>query len=401
MTQPNSPFQSASPAHPPSWAWMRANLFDSWTNSLLTLVCLGGMLWIGIALLSWIVTEADWAVIGANLRLFLVGRFPVRLLWRLWLVLGITAGLVGLTWGQSVHRVSRFTFLGMGLLAGATIALALAVGGGFSSALWLLAVWGLAGGGLWLGQRFRAKNLRFPLPLLWGLAVLANLWLMGGGWGLRSVSTSLWNGLLLTLLTSVISIALSFPLGVLLALGRQSPLPVVRWLSIVYIELVRGLPLIGILFIAQVMFPLVLPSEVRLDRVLRAIAGLTLFSAAYLAETVRGGLQSIPRGQIEAAQALGLNPLLVNGLVVLPQALRAVIPALVGQFIGLFKDTSLLSLFALVELTGIARSILSQPQFLGRYAEVYLFIGVIYWLFCYGMSVGSHRLEQRLRVGKH
>jgi general L-amino acid transport system permease protein len=131
-----------------------------------------------------------------------------------------------------------------------------------------------------------------------------------------------------------------------------------------------------------------------LDRVVRAIAGLALFNAAYLAENVRGGLQAIPRGQVEAAKALGLNPLLTSGLVVLPQAIRIVIPAIVGQFISLFKDTSLLSLFALVELTGISRSILSQPQFLGRYAEVYLFIGLLYWTFCYTMSLISRKLER-------
>ncbi|MGB7414800.1 MAG: amino acid ABC transporter permease, partial [Thermosynechococcaceae cyanobacterium] len=201
---------------------------------------------------------------------------------------------------------------------------------------------------------------------------------------------------LLTLVMALLSIVLSFPLGVLLALGRRSDLPVIRTLSILYIEVVRGLPLIGVLFMAQVMLPLVLPAKLELDSVARAIAGLTLFSAAYLAENVRGGLQSVPKGQSEAAQALGLNPALILGLIVLPQALRAVVPAIVGQFIGLFKDTSLLSIVGLVELTGIARSILSQPDFLGRYAEVYLVIGLIYFGFCYLMSLASRRLEQQL-----
>ena len=249
----------------------------------------------------------------------------------------------------------------------------------------------------WYKTKAKGKQdqiLNFVFYLL-PVVFLVILWLVGGGLGLQPVETNLWNGLLLTLLMAVVSIFLSFPFGVLLALGRQSDLPVVRWLSIFYIEVIRGLPLIGILFLAQVMLPLVLPDEIRLDRVLRAIAGLTIFSAAYMAENVRGGLQSIPRGQVEAARSLGLNSPLVILLIVLPQALRAVIPALVGQFIGLFKDTSLLSLFALVELTGMARSILAQPQFLGRYAEVYLFIGLIYWLFCYSMSMASRRLEQQ------
>jgi general L-amino acid transport system permease protein len=144
------------------------------------------------------------------------------------------------------------------------------------------------------------------------------------------------------------------------------------------------------------MLPLFLPANLRLDRLIRGIAGLILFSAAYMAENVRGGLQAIPKGQIEAAKALGLNTPLVLILVILPQALRAVIPAIVGQFIGLFKDTSLLSLVGLVELTGMARSILAQPQFLGRYAEVYLFIGLIYGLFCYSMSLAAKNLEKKL-----
>ena len=270
---------------------------------------------------------------------------------------------------------------------------------GMEPNLWLLGIGGLAIANLWVGDWLRThrlgKRISRGLPIFWFLTFFSILWLLSGGWGLKPVSTNLWNGLLLTLLMAGISIVLSFPIGVLLALGRRSDLPVIRTLCVLYIETIRGLPLIGILFMSQVMLPLVLPTQVQLDSVLRAIAGLTLFSAAYLAENVRGGLQSIPKGQIEAAQALGFHSALILSLIVLPQALRAVIPAIVGQFIGLFKDTSLLSIVGLVELTGIARSILSQPQFLGRYAEVYLFIAAIYWLFCYLMSLGSKRLEQQ------
>jgi general L-amino acid transport system permease protein len=262
-----------------------------------------------------------------------------------------------------------------------------------------LAIIVVAVAGVWIGQQLPV-NVGSWLPITWPVSFLIILWLIKGGLGLEDTTTNAWNGLLLTLLTAIISITISFPLGVLLALGRQSALPVVRWFSIFYIEVIRGLPLIGILFLAQVMLPLFLPPEFRqMDRVVRAIAGLVLFSSAYLAENVRGGLQAVPRGQAEAARALGLNPALVVLLIVLPQALKAVIPAIVGQFIGLFKDTSLLALFGLLELTGISRSILAQPQFLGRYAEVYLFIGVIYWVFCYSMSLASRRLEQKLNVG--
>jgi general L-amino acid transport system permease protein len=225
------------------------------------------------------------------------------------------------------------------------------------------------------------------------------LWLIQGGLGLKEVSTNDWGGLMLTLFAASVSIFLSFPLGVLLALGRQSSLPIVRWFCLLYIEIIRGLPLIGILFLGQVMLQFFLPPGTpKLDRVIRAIASLSLFSAAYLAENVRGGLQSIPRGQIEAARSLGLNPPLVIILIILPQALRAVIPAIVGQFIGLFKDTSLLALFGLLELVGISKTILANPSYIGRYAEIYVFIGVIYWIFCYGMSLASRHLEKQLDI---
>ena len=218
----------------------------------------------------------------------------------------------------------------------------------------------------------------------------------GGGLGLPEVGKTLWNGVLLTLMMAIAGIGLSFPLGVLLALGRRSELPVIKIVSTLYIEIVRGLPLIGILFSVQVLLPLILPNYLEIDSVTRAIAGLTLFSAAYLAENVRGGLQALPAGQTEAAKALGLPWIYTLILIVLPQALRAVIPAIVGQFIGLFKDTSLLSLVGLFELTGMARSVLSQPDYIGRYAEVYAFIAIVYWVFCTLMAWGSSKIEARL-----
>ncbi len=328
--------------------WLRKHLFNHWFNSLITIACLNLIYQIGTGLIVWIFSKAQWAAIGANLRLFLVGRYPLDQTWRIGIVLAIIVSLSSLGLAQTQITApktkTRLTYL----------------------------IWSL-------------------LPIAVGLA----LWLIGGGIGLTPVNANLWGGLLLTLLVAFISTGLAFPLSVLLALGRQSKLPVIRWCSTLYIEIVRGLPLIGILFMAQVMLPLVLPGEFRLDRLIRAIAGLVLFNAAYLAENIRGGLQSVPRGQTEAAQALGLNTPLTLGLIVLPQALRTVTPAIVGQFISLFKDTSLLSLFALLELTGMARSVLAQPDFIGRYGEVYLFIGFLYWLFCYTMSVLSRRLETK------
>ncbi len=342
--------------------WLRRNLFNTWYNSVLTVVSLGLLVWLVVTTGTWATQQAQWQVVQANLALFLVGRYPKAQYWRV-SIAALWFGAIVLTsayllWQQRPNSNPLPSTLHSPPVTFITHPLSIAT---------LLTISGL---GIW--------------------------WLLGGGGGLRPVPTNLWNGLLLTIVLSVISIGLAFPLGVLLALGRQSDLPVIRWFSILYIEILRGLPLIGILFMAMVMLQLLFPPNIRLDRVVRAIAGLTLFNAAYLAEAVRGGLQSIPRGQFEAARALGLNPLLITGLIVLPQALRAVIPAIVNQFIALFKDTSLLALFALVELTGISRSILAQPAFIGRYAEVYLFIGVIYWLICYGMSQISQRLEQQL-----
>jgi general L-amino acid transport system permease protein len=377
--------------------WLRKNLFNTWYNGILTVVFLF-LLFQGLkTLILWLVTRAQWTVVQTNLRLFFVGLYPQDLYWRVWLSMGIIAAMAGLSWGFSQKNSrpwSRPILFTLAVVIAAIVFLPV----GLTPRLWLLAIIVVAAASVWAGRQL-PPQVGSWLPVAWPVSFLIILWFIKGGLGLEVTSTSVWNGLLLTLLTAVISILLSFPIGVLLALGRQSNLPVVRWFSTLYIEIIRGLPLIGILFLAQVMIPLFLPPEFRqMDRVVRAIAGLVLFSSAYLAENVRGGLQAVPRGQAEAARALGLNPALVVLLVVLPQALKAVIPAIVGQFISLFKDTSLLALFGLLELTGISRSILAQPQFLGRYAEVYLFIGVVYWVFCYAMSLASRRLERKLNV---
>jgi general L-amino acid transport system permease protein len=379
--------------------WVRKNLFSTWYNGILTVVFLF-LLFQGLnALIVWLFTQAQWAVVTTNLRLFFVGLFPQELYWRLWLSLGIIAAIAGLSWGFSQKNSllwSRPILFALAIAIAAVVFLPIDL----TPRLWLLGIIVVAAAAVGIGRQL-SPQLGSWLPVAWPVSFLIVLWFIKGGLGLEETQTNLWGGLLLTLLMAIISITLSFPIGVLLALGRQSPLPVVRWLSILYIEVVRGLPLIGILFLAQVMFPLFLPPEFRqLDRVLRAIAGLVLFSSAYLAENVRGGLQAVPRGQSEAARALGLNSALLVLLIVLPQALKAVIPAIVGQFIGLLKDTSLLSLFGLSELIGISRSISAQPQFLGRYREVYLFDGLIYWVFCYAMSLASQRLERKLNVGQ-
>lgn len=378
------------------WEWLQKNLFNTWYNGIFTFISLLFIYWIGSVLINWAFTQAQWRVIGANLRLFFVGRYPQSLLWRTWTSLGIIISLGGLSWGiltNSSHIFNRKSLIILGILAATCVAVTIPVG--IQSSLLLLGMLLLlivtAVGGKQLGRR--VPTFKNWLALIWLLAYFVVIWLLEGGLFLRPVNLDNFSGLILTILVAVVSIVLSFPIGVLLALGRQSKLPVIRWLSIAYIEIFRGLPLIGILFMAQVMLPLLLPVGVRPERVVRAIAGFTIFSAAYLAENVRAGLQSIPRGQTEAAKALGLSPPLVLALIILPQALKAVIPSMVGQFISLFKDTSLLAIVGLVDLLGISQSILANPKYLGRYAEIYLFIALIYWICCYSMSLASRKLE--------
>jgi general L-amino acid transport system permease protein len=335
-----------------SLIWLRKNLFNTWYNTILTVLSLLFIYWLLSGLINWLLTQAQWRVLTANIRLFFVGRYPARIIWRVWTSLGIIVGLGAISW-SILRSHSRFAFL---------------------------------------------KSWLAPI---WLLGYFLIYWLLTGGFFLRpTVRLDSLSGLILTLFVAITSILLCFPFGVLLALGRQSKLPAIRWLSTAYIEILRGLPLIGILFMAQVMLPLILPPNVRPDRVVRGIAGYTLFTAAYVAENVRGGLQSIPRGQTEAAKALGLNTPLMLLLVILPQAIKAVIPSTVGQFISLFKDTSLLALVGLTDLLGISQSILANPKYLGRYAEVYLFIAAIYWFFCYSMSIASRRLERELNVNR-
>ncbi|MGL5063041.1 MAG: amino acid ABC transporter permease [Microcoleus sp.] len=396
---------------PTPWNWARKNLFSTWYNCILTVVCLIVSFQVIKGIIVWATTKAQWRVLEANLPLFFAGRFPSESYWRLWLVAGIISLLGGLTWGNIQRLEKLWNPPLLILLAGAVVGAVISPID-LTSRLYILGIIVAAAASYTAGRHINRNPPSPPLtkgglggvnwmPGVWALSFPVILWLIKGGLGLREVETNDWGGLVLTVFLAIVSIVLSFPLGVLLALGRQSSLPVVKLLSTLYIEIIRGLPLIGILFLGQVMLQLFLPPEYpKLDRVIRAIAGLTLFSAAYLAENVRGGLQAIPRGQIEAARAIGLNTPLLTILIVLPQALRTVIPAIGGQFIGLFMDTSLLSLFGMLELIGISRAVLANPSYIGRYAEVYIFVGIIYWIFCYSMSLASRKIERSLGVGQ-
>ena len=382
--------------------WLRKNLFSDWFNTLLTFLVVGILFLAGRGLLSWAFTIAQWQVIPNNLGLFMTGLYPREIYWRIWSILGIVVGLAGLTWGILGRNLANLfgvrVLLGFAAICAAFILLPLTRG---SSPI-LVGMVVLIAATAWIG---RQAAQRYPgigqwISIAWFISYFFVLLLIGGGLGFESVRTDRWGGLVLTLLMAVTGIALCFPIGVILALGRRSELPVVRWLSVAYIELVRGIPLIAILFMGQVMIPMFLPEGARPDRIVRAVIALTVFSSAYLAENVRAGLQSVPRGQSEASVSLGLNKPLTLIFIVLPQALKTAIPAIVGQFISLFQDTTLLATLGLIELLGIANSVLANPSYLGRYAEVYLFIGVIYWFFCYAMSLGSRQIEKQLNTGR-
>lgn len=379
-------------------AWLRQNLFSSPLSSVLTIVLSAVLAWVVMQIGIWAVTEARWSVVTNNLRLFLVGQYPGEQTWRIWLsmtILSVLAGLSAGAFGRTARTLaitlSAIQLLLAALMLTAPIGITAVLAYAANAAIvWVALLVGLRG---WVPRRLLTWAWIVSLPLTFLL--LAGF----AGTPLSSVSSNAWGGLLLTVLIATVGIVLAFPLGVVLALGRRSQLPVVRILSTGYIELVRGVPLVTILFMADIILPLFLPGEWRLDRIARAMGGVTLFSAAYVAENVRGGLQAIPSGQVEAANALGLNGLQTNIHIVLPQALRSVIPANVGLFISLLKDTTLVTIIGLLEVLGIGRAVLAQPDSFGANLEVYVFIAAVFFVLCYAMSQASYRLERQLGVG--
>lgn len=378
--------------------WLRKNLFGSWLDTILTILGALIIYWAVTGLLRWVFTVAEWEVVRANMRLIMVGQYPLAEVWRLWVALGFLMFLTGNSLAIWARRSYAATIL---LLATPALMALLPFGDEPRKWLVILSVVGVIG---WVAARSKPYALGRIVVFGWILSLPIFILLTRGFTSadgvMPIVGTNLWGGLLLTFLLTVVAIIFSFPLGVLLALGRRSELPVVRIASVIYIELVRGVPLITILFMAQLMLPLFLPANWTVDRVVRAMVAMVLFSAAYLAENVRGGLQAIPKGQFEAAHALGLSGPQTMFFIILPQALRLVIPILVGQFIAVFKDTALVAIVGLLDLVGIAKTVLAQPDFLGLQREVYVFISLIYWVLSYGMSYLSQKLEERLGVGK-
>ncbi|MDV7338275.1 amino acid ABC transporter permease [Terasakiella sp. A23] len=231
------------------------------------------------------------------------------------------------------------------------------------------------------------------------LPVVVGILLLGGMFGLEHVETHQWGGLMLTLVLSYVGIVAALPFGVILALGRRSEMPTVRIVCVTFIELWRGVPLISVLFMASVMLPLFLPSGWDFEKLLRALIGITMFQSAYMAEVIRGGLQAIPKGQFEAAAALGLGYWRSMGLIILPQALKLVIPGIVNTFIALFKDTTLVLIIGLLDILATVQSSIVDPKWGGVATEGYIFAAFCFWVFCYGMSKYSQSLERKLHTG--
>jgi len=338
--------------------WARKNLFSSWLNSILTLLILFVFYKIVPPFIRWAFIDsvwwtsgsacknaagACWSVVTSNLRFILFGFYPYEQQWRP--LIAITVLLGFMLYSNNRKRWNTFLFVA------------------------------------------------WPIGLV-GMGLI----MRGGLFGLPYVDTEKWSGISLTLLLSIFGLSAAYPLGVLLALGRRSRLPAIKTLCVVYIEMIRGVPLISMLFMASVMLPLFLPEGITINKILRAQVAIILFTAAYIAEVVRGGLQAIPRGQYEAAEALGLNYYLKMRLIILPQALKTVIPPTVSILVTAFKDTSLVVIIGLFDLLRTTHVTLSNPEWMGYSNEAYLFTAAIYFVGCFFMSNFSRRLEKELKT---
>ena len=379
--------------------WMRQNLFSTPFNGVVTVVVGGVTAWLAFGLVRWVFVTADWQIVKTNLRLYMIGGFPFEEAWRIWasvyllsLLGGLTYGVTGYRLGWAPRRAVLRTLL-VGLVLGALVYLL----DGLTIWLLTLGVPVVVASGVIVGRRFRIP-VRRALVGGWLLAFPAVVLLLRAFDG---VPPRRWGGFVLNLLVAAAAIFLSFPVGILLALGRRSSLPAIRLSSVAVIEFVRGAPLVAWIIFGQFILPLMLPPQLgRPASLVIQIVVFTFFSSAYVAEIVRGGLQSVHSGQYEAARALGLSTTRMMAFVVLPQALRNTIPAMISHFISLFKDTSLLAALSIVELLRAARLASAQLAFIGHQREALLAAGLIFWMVTFSMSRWSQRLERRLGVGE-
>ena len=355
-------------------SWLRENLFSSVKDSILTIMGLSLIVWFLPGLINWLFVNAVWtgtdrtfcttavqgglqpdgwsgacwAFVDAKLQQFLYGRYPVDERWRVQLVaLVFVLLLIPMLIGKLPHKMLNAFLL----------------------------------------------FIVFP--------VFTYFLLVGGSFGLPHVETSLWGGLLVTLILSVVGISVSLPMGILLALGRRSNMPVIKALCVIFIEVIRGVPLVALLFMASVMLPLFMPPGTSFDKFLRALVGVSLFASAYMAEVIRGGLQAIPAGQYEGADSLGLRYWQKTLFIILPQTLKLALPGIVNTFIGLFKDTSLVYIIGMFDLLGIVRQNFSDASWATPQtpATGLVFAGFVFWIFCFCMSRYSLYMERRLDTG--
>lgn len=343
-------------------AWVKANLLAGWKTTLATVIIGGLLLWLIPQILNWAVIKAAWlpnyeacradgvgacwGVIAEKYRIIIFGRYPFEQQWR--------------------------PLIATALLTGLLVASCMRI--------------------FWKAW----------LALLWVVVLAAFFTLMyGNTLGLTLVETDRWGGLPLTILLASLSLVASFPIALLVALGRRSELPAIRSFCTIYVELIRGVPLISVLFMASFMFPLFMPPGVKIDVLIRVLVGITLFSAAYMAEVIRGGLQAIPKGQVEAAATLGLSYWQTQRKIALPQALAMVVPGIMNSFISTFKDTSLVTIVSLYELTGaMSLALNSDANWRPFVIEGYIFIALIYFVFCFSMSRYSHWVEKQVNKSK-
>jgi len=337
--------------------WLRTNLFSSPLNSAMTVLGIAFLLWIIPPFIKWSIIDAHfagstraactgdgacWVFVRAKMDMFMYGFYPEVERWR-----------IHLTYGLFFVLIAAFKFL---------------------------------------------KHAMPKIIIATIYFIVAFILIRGGFFGLETVDTNKWGGLMLTIVVASVGIVCSFPIGIILAFGRASKLPIIKSVTVTYIEFIRGVPLITILFMSSVILPLFFPEGVSFNKLLRALIGITLFQAAYIAEVIRGGLQSIPKGQYEAADAVGLSYWQKMLLVILPQALKVAIPNLVGSFIALFQDTTLVLIIGLFDLLAMVQVTGSDSHWLGFDTEGYVFVTIVFWVFCYSMSVYSKSLEKRFNT---
>ena len=390
--------------------WLRRNLFRSVWDSITSVVFGGIALWFIWVSIEFIFITGRWEIVEVNLKLFLVGRFPPELMWLIGASMVAIAFWIAAVAGGSplgpepkprltervIDYVRRF-----GLILALALLLVV-LSRTADSLLWIALVGAGVFAGRVVGRIRRDSKVLSKVPGIIWQPMIATPAIALVLFTLLESTLDLWGGFLINFYMALISIILCFPLGLLLALGRRSSFPVIRVICTAYIELIRGAPLFVLLLLAGVALEFFIPPTISPDSVFRGITVFTLFTAAYLAEIVRGGLQGIPSGQIEAGKALGLSTVKINYLITLPQALRSVIPAQIGQFISLFKDTTLAGVaLNLFDVMNVGKSITKQEDFLGQglIYESLIFVGVLFWVVSYVMSKESQRLEKRLGVG--